>query len=174
MATSRSLTSRRSKTAILVGGALLAIAVLAYFAFFYPPEREQNLRGTIGGVKKYRSAQIDEKDVNLDAQSGSQIGAGGQQANQTAEVGSAQSAVANNAQSSVGSAQSAVTNNAQSSVGSAQSAVANNAQSSVGSAQSAVTNNVQSKIGGAQSAVANNAQSSVGSAKTDAGNAKPR
>ena len=68
MGTGQRFSSNRSKIALLTVGSLAAIAVVGYFAFFYPPESEQDVRGTIGGVKKYRASQIDEKDVQLGGQ----------------------------------------------------------------------------------------------------------
>jgi hypothetical protein len=65
MGTKQLFSSKRSKVALIGSGSLVAIVVLGYFAFFYPPQSEQDVRGTIGGVKKYRSSQIDEKDVQL-------------------------------------------------------------------------------------------------------------
>ena len=53
------------KTSWLIGGALLAILAIVYFSFFYPPTPEDELTGTIGAAKKYRSDQITEGDVKL-------------------------------------------------------------------------------------------------------------
>jgi len=57
--------TKRSKIALLTGGILVAIVVLGYFTFFYPPQSAQDTSGTIGGVKKYHSSQIEDKDVQL-------------------------------------------------------------------------------------------------------------
>ena len=53
------------KTSWLIGGALLAILAVVYFSFFYPPTPEDEITGTIGAAKKYRSDQIAEGDVKL-------------------------------------------------------------------------------------------------------------
>lgn len=60
--------TRRPRTAILAGTAVIAIAAIVYFSFFYPPTKSDEVSGTIGAVKKYRSEQITEKDVNLASQ----------------------------------------------------------------------------------------------------------
>ena len=50
----------------LLGGLAAFIVVVLYFAFIYPwPKEEEQLSGTIGKVKKYRSEQISEKDLAL-------------------------------------------------------------------------------------------------------------
>jgi hypothetical protein len=72
MVTDQSSKSKRTRTALFIGGALVAIAVVVYFSFFYPPESEKNLQGTIGGVKKYHSSQIESKDVQVGNESATQ------------------------------------------------------------------------------------------------------
>ena len=56
------------KKRIVYGGGLAAVLMIVYFAFFYPWPNDENVQGTIGGVKKYNSPQISEKDVVLDGQ----------------------------------------------------------------------------------------------------------
>ena len=75
------LNSKRSRTALFIGGALVATAVVVYFSFFYPPESEKNLQGTIGGVKKYHSSQIEGKDVQVGSEATTQTPADAQVGN---------------------------------------------------------------------------------------------
>ena len=49
----------------LLSGLTALIVVVLYFAFIYPWPKEDELSGTIGKVKKYRSQQISEKDLAL-------------------------------------------------------------------------------------------------------------
>jgi len=58
----------RPRVAILAGTAVIAIAAIVYFSFFYPPTPSNEVSGTIGAVKKYRSEQITDKDVTLSSQ----------------------------------------------------------------------------------------------------------
>lgn len=65
MESSPNKTPTGKKTSWLIGGALLAILAVVYFSFFYPPTPEDEVTGTIGAAKKYRSDQITESDVTL-------------------------------------------------------------------------------------------------------------
>jgi tetratricopeptide (TPR) repeat protein len=60
-------TPRSPKPILVIVGSLAAIAVVVYFSFFYPPVPAGDTEGTIGAVKKYRTTQISEADVVLDA-----------------------------------------------------------------------------------------------------------
>jgi hypothetical protein len=54
---------------LLVGGiVLVALIVIAYFAFVYPPPSKEDTSGAIGVAKKYRGEQIADKDVMLQEQ----------------------------------------------------------------------------------------------------------
>jgi len=57
--------SKTPRIAIMGGVAVLAIAVIVYFSFFYPPTKNEDVAGTIGVAKKYQSEQITDKDVKL-------------------------------------------------------------------------------------------------------------
>jgi len=57
--------SKGPRIAIMGGVAVLAIAVIVYFSFFYPPTKNEDAAGTIGAAKKYQSEQITDKDVKL-------------------------------------------------------------------------------------------------------------
>ena len=83
-------TMKRSKLAVIICGSLVAAIILAYFVFFYPPQSEQDVRGTIGGVKKYRSEQIGEKDVQVGEQGSSQTS--GSTQNQGPDMSASQTA----------------------------------------------------------------------------------
>jgi hypothetical protein len=48
---------------LAIGGIGVAIVAIAYFALYYPPPQDDQAQGTIGNVKKYRSEQINDKDV---------------------------------------------------------------------------------------------------------------
>ncbi len=61
--------SRGPKIALMGGIAVLAIVAIVYFSFFYPPAKTEDVSGTIGAAKKYRSEQITDKDVKLEGQS---------------------------------------------------------------------------------------------------------
>jgi len=61
-------TTRGPKIALMGGIAVLAIVAIVYFSFFYPPAKTEDLSGTIGAAKKYRSEQITDKDVKLEGQ----------------------------------------------------------------------------------------------------------
>ncbi|MFC1502686.1 hypothetical protein ACFL6A_04680, partial [bacterium] len=53
----------------IIGGIIVAAAVIVYFATLYPPVSDTDVTGTIGGAekaKKYRSQQISDSDVVLD------------------------------------------------------------------------------------------------------------
>ena len=43
---------------LLIGVAVVAVAVIVYFAFFHPPTSREDMEGTIGTVEKYRAEQI--------------------------------------------------------------------------------------------------------------------
>jgi hypothetical protein len=64
-------TPNSPKPILVIVGSLAAIAVVVYFSFFYPPVPAGDTEGTIGAVKKYRTAQITEQDVVLDAMTSS-------------------------------------------------------------------------------------------------------
>ena len=56
------------KRILAIGAGFLAIMLIGYFGFMYPPADESDAGGTIGGVKKaekYQSEQMSEKDVLL-------------------------------------------------------------------------------------------------------------
>jgi hypothetical protein len=55
----------KKRTPLAIGGIALALAVVIYFAFFYPPVPSQDAAGTIGKADRYRSEQITEGDVHL-------------------------------------------------------------------------------------------------------------
>lgn len=57
--------SKTPRYAIMGSVAVLAIAVIVYFSFFYPPTKNEDAAGTIGAAKKYQSEQITDKDVKL-------------------------------------------------------------------------------------------------------------
>jgi Mg/Co/Ni transporter MgtE len=61
--------SGNKRTPWIIGVAVVAIAVIGYFTFFYPPVEQKDVSGSIGGAKKYRSEQITDKDVKLEGQS---------------------------------------------------------------------------------------------------------
>ena len=56
--------SKSPKRSMLVGAAVLAICVVVYFAYYFPAPLD-DVSGTIGAAKKYRSEQISDKDVKL-------------------------------------------------------------------------------------------------------------
>ena len=66
MDTNATKPARSPRVAILIAGALVAIAAVMYFSFFYPPVDTQDTQGTIGAAKKWRSEQITDKDVMLE------------------------------------------------------------------------------------------------------------
>lgn len=47
---------------------LVGVLAILYFAFIFPWPQNENVQGTIGGVKKYNQQQLSEKDVKLEAQ----------------------------------------------------------------------------------------------------------
>ena len=53
------------KGKIVIGGILVAVIAVVYFSFLYPWPGNSDVLGTIGGVKKYNSQQISDKDVQL-------------------------------------------------------------------------------------------------------------
>ena len=53
----------RNKVLLVV--VLIAIVVVAYFAFIHPPGGRDGAEGTIGAVDKYRDQQISDEDVVL-------------------------------------------------------------------------------------------------------------
>jgi len=65
----------KPRVAILAGTAVIALAAIVYFSFFYPPTPSNEVSGTIGAVKKYRSEQISDKDVTLSSQQSEAIAA---------------------------------------------------------------------------------------------------
>ncbi len=65
----------KSRRTIMVGAGIVALAAIVYFSFFYPPTPSNEVSGTIGAVKKYRSEQITDKDVNLASQQSEAIAA---------------------------------------------------------------------------------------------------
>lgn len=50
---------------ILIGGSILAVVVIGYFALFYPPKGSQDMEGTIGKAERYRSEQMASADIAL-------------------------------------------------------------------------------------------------------------
>ena len=68
--------SRGPKIALMGGIAVLAIVAIVYFSFFYPPAKTEDVSGTIGAAKKYRSEQITDKDVKLEGQSSDALATG--------------------------------------------------------------------------------------------------
>jgi hypothetical protein len=50
---------------ILIGGSVLAVIVLGYFALFYPPKSSRDMEGTIGKAERYRSEQMASADIAL-------------------------------------------------------------------------------------------------------------
>ncbi len=62
----------------LGGLAVIGVAVIGYFAFFYPPAKQesQEMLGTIGAVEKYRADQIAEQDVTVAGAEGAAGAAG--------------------------------------------------------------------------------------------------
>jgi hypothetical protein len=50
---------------ILIGGSLLAVIVIGYFALFYPPKGSQDMEGTIGKAERYKSEQMASADIAL-------------------------------------------------------------------------------------------------------------
>ncbi len=55
----------KTGTKVLIGGIAVAVLAVTYFSFFYPPTSTDDVLGTIGAAKKYRSEQITDKDVQL-------------------------------------------------------------------------------------------------------------
>ncbi len=58
----------KKNRSFVMGGAILAVIAVVYFAFFYPPVTGEDAKGTIGAVQKYRAEQITEKDVVLEGE----------------------------------------------------------------------------------------------------------
>jgi len=58
-------TPKNKKTVWVAGGLVVALVVIVYFSFFYPPVTNDEGQGTIGAAKKYRSEQISDKDVTF-------------------------------------------------------------------------------------------------------------
>jgi hypothetical protein len=58
--------ARNPRVTLLIAGAVVAIAAVVYFSFFYPPVDTQDTQGTIGAAKKWHSEQITDKDVMLE------------------------------------------------------------------------------------------------------------
>ncbi len=74
--------SSGSKRALIIAGSVIVALAVVYFSFFYPPVSTSDTEGTIGAVKKYRSEQITEKDIVLDAMASMNVGTVGQAAEQ--------------------------------------------------------------------------------------------
>ncbi|MBF8296555.1 MAG: hypothetical protein HW389_3100, partial [Bacteroidetes bacterium] len=58
--------SGNKRTPWIIGVAVVAIAVIGYFSFFYPPVSQDEVSGTIGGVQKaekYRAPQLTDNDM---------------------------------------------------------------------------------------------------------------
>ena len=53
------------KGKLVISGILVAVIAVVYFSFLYPWPGTSDVLGTIGGVKKYNSQQISDKDVQL-------------------------------------------------------------------------------------------------------------
>ena len=56
------------RTPWIVGVAAVALVVIGYFTLYHQPVKQQDVSGTISGVKKaekYRAAQIQDKDIAL-------------------------------------------------------------------------------------------------------------
>lgn len=75
--------SSGSKRALIIAGSLIAALAVVYFSFFYPPVSTSDTEGTIGAVKKYRTEQITEKDIVLDAMASTNIEMVGKAVQQT-------------------------------------------------------------------------------------------
>ena len=56
------------KNRLIIAGALVAIVVVVYFSFIYEAPNGNDISGTVGAVKRYRSEQIADKDVVLSGQ----------------------------------------------------------------------------------------------------------
>jgi len=59
---------KQSRMTLLIGGAVVVVGLILYFAFLYPPSSTEDLKGTIGGVQKaekYQSNQLAEGNVHL-------------------------------------------------------------------------------------------------------------
>ena len=60
------------KTKLILTGALIAVVAIIYFSLLYPwpgGQDVQGTQGTNGGVKKYNSQQMSDKDVQLNEKS---------------------------------------------------------------------------------------------------------
>jgi hypothetical protein len=56
---------KNKKTVWVAGGLIVALVLIVYFSFFYPPVANDEGQGSIGAAKKYRSEQITDKDVQF-------------------------------------------------------------------------------------------------------------
>lgn len=56
---------KNKKTIWVAGGLIVALVLIVYFSFFYPPVANDEGQGSIGAAKKYRSEQITDKDVQF-------------------------------------------------------------------------------------------------------------
>jgi len=56
---------KNKKTIWVAGGLVVALVLIVYFSFFYPPVSSDEGQGSIGAAKKYRSEQITDKDVQF-------------------------------------------------------------------------------------------------------------
>jgi len=53
------------KSKLVISGVLVAVIAVVYMSFIYPWPATNDVTGTIGGVKKYNSQQISDRDVQL-------------------------------------------------------------------------------------------------------------
>lgn len=56
---------KNKKKIWVAGGLIVALVLIVYFSFFYPPVANDEGQGSIGAAKKYRSEQITDKDVQF-------------------------------------------------------------------------------------------------------------
>jgi len=59
---------KQTRLGLVVGGLAVVVVVILYFTFMYPPPSGEDVKGTIGGVKKANkpsTEQITDKDVIL-------------------------------------------------------------------------------------------------------------
>lgn len=65
MAQNNTSVRRSPARSILIGGSVLAVVVIGYFALFYPPKGSEDMEGTIGKAERYRSEQMASADIAL-------------------------------------------------------------------------------------------------------------